>query len=365
MAPLEPWEKVLVSQKFFETVHGRMTCIDCHGGQESAEKEVAHTGLIVSPDRDAQEQCGFCHGTQTANFDESLHASLGGYWTVLNARSLPEAHPALEAAFGNHCASCHTTCGDCHISQPDSVGGGLLDGHVFVQSPPMTRTCTACHGSRVGAEYLGKHEGIPGDVHFRQGRMRCTSCHTGDEMHATPAENASHRYAGEQMPACTTCHAQVGASDDPIRQHTIHQDILSCQVCHSVAYTSCDGCHVAISQKTGNPFFETEADYLTFFIGRNARQSDERPYEYVVVRHVPVAQTSFEYYGDNLLANFNALPTWAYATPHNIQRVTPQNETCNSCHGNAAIFLTEDKVKPEEIEANRPVIINRIPPLVP
>ena len=52
----------------------------------------------------------------------------------------------------------------------------------------------------------------------------------------------------------------------------------------------------------------------------------------------------------------------AYATPHNIQLQTPQNETCGSCHGNAEIFLTEDKVNPEELEANRDVIVESVPP---
>jgi hypothetical protein len=62
-----------------------------------------------------------------------------------------------------------------------------------------------------------------------------------------------------------------------------------------------------------------------------------------------------------VLPDFNALPTWAYATPHNVQLNTPQAETCNACHGNPDLFLTADKVRPEEIEANLPVIV----PLVP
>lgn len=359
MAPLEPWEKVLVSQDFMNTAHGSASCIDCHAGQQAETKDAAHEGMIADPSADSQ-QCAKCHADQANNFDESMHASLKGYWTVLDTRSTPENHPQLEEAFGNHCASCHTTCGDCHISQPDSVGGGLLNGHNFEKTPPMTRTCTACHGSRVGAEYLGKHEDIPGDVHFRQARMNCVSCHEGTDMH-TAQEGADHRYAGAQMPACTDCHAQIGASGDTTVQHTIHQDKLSCQVCHSVEYTSCDGCHVAVSEETGNPFYKTEGDYLTFFIGRNPRQDENRPYEYVPVRHVPVAQTSFEFYGENLLPNFNALPTWAYATPHNIQRITPQNSDCKNCHGSPDLFLTADKVKPEELDANQPVIVEEVP----
>ena len=96
-------------------------------------------------------------------------------------------------------------------------------------------------------------------------------------------------------------------------------------------------------------------------IGKNPLESYDRPYEYVTLRHVPVAGDSFAYYGEDLLANFDALPTWTYTTPHNIQRNTPQTESCDACHGNADLFLTVDKVYPEEVEANLPVIVDSIP----
>jgi thiosulfate/3-mercaptopyruvate sulfurtransferase len=259
-----------------------------------------------------------------------------------------------------HCDSCHTTCGDCHISQPSSVGGGLLDGHTFKARGSMTRTCTACHGSRVGNEYLGKNEDLMGDVHFRQGRMVCADCHTAADLHGEANPGATTRYDGPQIPACADCHPEAVAGGSSIQQHNIHQDRLSCQVCHSISYKSCDGCHTERDAE-GRAFFETDGSYMTFLIGRNIYQSEDRPYDYVPVRHVPIAEDSFAYYGEDLLTNFDALPTWAYATPHNIQRVTPQNSSCDSCHGNAEIFLTIDKVYPNEIEANQAVIVTEIP----
>jgi hypothetical protein len=128
-----------------------------------------------------------------------------------------------------------------------------------------------------------------------------------------------------------------------------------------VTYTSCDGCHVAVSETSGNPFFETQATYMTFLIGRNPNPTEERPYKYVPVRHVPVAPTSYQFYGENLLTNFDSLPTWVYTTPHNIQRNTPQNASCEACHTNPEIFLTADKVQPFELNANRAVIVGSAP----
>ena len=100
---------------------------------------------------------------------------------------------------------------------------------------------------------------------------------------------------------------------------------------------------------------------MAFKIGRNPLQSEDRPWAYVPVRHVPVDPESFAYYGEDLLPNFDALPTWKYATPHNIQRNTPQTETCDACHDNAEFFLTAEDVRPEEREANKDVIVEEVP----
>jgi thiosulfate/3-mercaptopyruvate sulfurtransferase len=373
---LEPWEKVIGDAETYpDTVHGQIACQACHGGVQSADKAVAHEGLIPNPSNDPEANCGECHPDVVAMNETNLHTNLDGYWTVLNQRTAPEDHETIVQMFGNHCNTCHASCGECHVSQPNLVGGGLIDGHNFSRTPSMTRNCTACHGSRVGNEYLGKHEDLRPDVHFRQGRMSCVDCHTSHEMHGQPAEcetchtgpeavsvaPADHRYDGVQSPRCETCHTTVAIGQDDITMHQQHGGDLSCQVCHSISYTSCDGCHVAISETTGNPFYATDGSYLTFKIGRNPRQSYDRPYEYVILRHVPVAADSFAFYGDDLLPNLSDLPTWVYATPHNIQRETPQTESCGACHGNADLFLTIDDIAPEEIEANLAVIVDAVP----
>ena len=225
----------------------------------------------------------------------------------------------------------------------------------------MQSNCTACHGSRVGDEYMGKNEGVPGDVHWTKEGMTCSACHT-DALHGT-GEQMANRY---QSPSaqCEDCHEDVWQDTEGNPQHEQHVGDLSCNVCHATSYKNCYSCHVAVNDK-GVPYYATEPSEMHFKIGINTLRSREKPYKYVVLRHPPTNPDVFEFYGSNLLPEFDALPTWKYATPHNIQLHTPQNESCDACHGNEALFLTEDDLSPDEIKANQGVIVPEIPSPVP
>ena len=361
MTPMEPWERVWIdAEAFGQDIHSYINCTDCHGGEAVDDFELAHEGqverVVTNP-----EVCGRCHvDVGPAQYD-SLHNTLAGYDTALYERSTPENHPALDEMQANHCTECHATCGDCHVSQPTSVGGGLVSGHDFEASPSMSRQCTACHGSRVKNEYYGANEGIPSDVHFRA-RMDCMECHTADAMHGMGAAGEqTSRYDGSPDPGCLDCHDDIEMGEDAdsdIEMHTAHDEYdLACQVCHSTTYTNCVNCHVEQTDD-GIPFYTVEEHYLGFYIGLNANRSEERPYEYVPVRHVPIDPDSFSFYGEDLLPNFDDRPTWAYATPHNIQRITPQTESCASCHDNREIFLTSRTVDRAERRANQDVLVD-------
>lgn len=361
MPPLEAWERVLVSQAAVsEDVHASIPCTQCHGGSDVADFAAAHEGIVVDPSDAPSQVCSTCHSEIQQAANGSLHMTLAGYDTALYMRSIPENHPALEEMEANHCNNCHATCGQCHISQPTSAGGGLLEGHEFVQKPPLTRTCTGCHGSRVRNEYTGRNEGYPADVHFAQARMACVDCHGADEMHGVGLENVTHRYDGTRTPKCEVCHADAIGADSTVQQHTLHGDKVACQVCHSVEYKNCASCHVQRNED-GVRFYTIDPSWMDFQIGLNTNPTEERPWSYVLVRHVPVDPQSFEFYGADLLPNFSARPTWLEATPHNIQRNTPQTSSCDNCHGSAELFLTEGDVLPEELGANQSVIVRELP----
>jgi hypothetical protein len=356
---VERWELVyLYNPAFLETVHGRYGCINCHGGTgDTLLVEVAHMGLVAEPS--AAGLCGDCHAREVSTAENSLHASVAGYRTVLLARIDPDKTTLLDTMIGNHCEPCHTaTCGQCHVSRAAPLGGGLVAGHLFEHTPPIDLTCAGCHDSRIDDEYRGQVG--TGDVHWGQGEMLCTACHDLRDFHGSP-EARLHRYDGPPNPDCQAsgCHPDV-AENDGIAQHgSSHLRNLSCQACHSTAYQNCFGCH--LEMKDGVPGYTLESTRMTFKIGRNPLQDRYRPWKYVPLRHAPIARDSFSHYGQDLLTQFDALPTWKYATPHTVQRITPQNRSCNACHGNASVFLTAADIAPDELKANRQVIVEQIP----
>lgn len=361
MAEREPWELVWIDGETYEQdIHSMINCTSCHLGQSVDDMELAHEGMVSSPTADPVSTCGQCHPAITEASVNSLHYTLAGYDTAVYSRTVPEDHPVVEEMESYHCNSCHATCGDCHVSQPASVGGGLIEGHAFQREPSMFQNCTACHGSRINDEYRGLTSGHA-DVHYTS-RMTCIACHTGDEMHGMDMVDVNHRYDGGEEPSCISCHEdQVGVGSG-ILQHELHgTESMSCQTCHSIEYNNCINCHVEQSDD-GIPFFSVESYSLDFAIGKNALISAERPWEYVTLRHVPIDHESFSYYGIEL-TNYDNRSTWLYSTPHNIQRNTPQTESCTSCHYNDEIFLTADRVAPEELAANAAVIVEGAPPL--
>jgi thiosulfate/3-mercaptopyruvate sulfurtransferase len=153
----------------------------------------------------------------------------------------------------------------------------------------------------------------------------------------------------------------VEGGQDGVPQHAMHGEKVACQVCHSAGpYKSCFNCHVGKDDQ-GLAYFKTDPSQMTFKIGLNPLKSDERPWDYVLVRHAPTARDTFAFYGDNLLPDYDNVPTWKYAAVHNVQRNTPQNQECNNCHGQTNLFLTADDVASDELEANKDAIVTEVP----
>jgi thiosulfate/3-mercaptopyruvate sulfurtransferase len=358
--PLAPHERIFVDSDITEDEnHGDIPCNKCHGGDPNDPNwKTAHKGVVKDPTYpDPERACGECHEEITRHYKKSLHVTLKPFRLITFKRSGKAGGTLrkINTAYKNHCAGCHSSCGQCHISRPNSVHGGLLEGHLFQKKPPMKLVCTACHGSRIGKEFFGENRGMKPDIHHQK-YMKCHKCHTGAEMHGD-GKDYPHRYAVENGPKCVNCHKKIyekGADNAKI--HNTHRDKASCYVCHSQPYKNCSSCHVSLG-KNRKPKFKTDPSWMTFKIGLNPLKSTKRPEKFVTLRHITVSPTTYKYYGVKKLKNFDALPTWKMATPHNIRRKTEQNSSCNSCHGNSSLFLLEKDVKKSEVKANRKVIV--------
>ncbi|MEA2102536.1 MAG: multiheme c-type cytochrome, partial [Thermodesulfobacteriota bacterium] len=380
MAPLEPYERVYVNLDFIEEdVHGEISCEVCHKGNPGAEDaKEAHKGIITDPTYpDPSKTCGQCHADITSKNSTNLHATLAPFKRKILRRASkdPKIQDRIEHAMGKNCMTCHSSCGQCHVSRPASVDGGLIDGHMFQKTPPVETNCTSCHGSRIDKEFFGKNPGVPADVHHKKHQMGCKECHSGDEMHGS-GKDAFDMFAVENRSRCEDCHKDSAASaqkDDkpniktgkPLSNpaHAIHKDKVSCQVCHSVPYKNCFNCHVGENKK-GEGYFKVDPSKMGFKIGKNTHPSTDRPEKYVCVRHVPINSGLFDFYVKDALVDIDKFPTWKMTTPHNIQLKTPQNETCLACHDNEEILLTEkDDMEQWEIKANRDVFVSPGPDL--
>ena len=352
---MEVWEKVLLTDAgFLTSVHNEHGCTSCHGGaDDAATKDAAHDGLVASPSQQPEIYCISCHSVVTGSDSRSVHRTFKGIDDMLGRRSgwtFDRDHPQYGEKYEKQCAKCHTSCGQCHVSRPASAGGGLLEGHKFKISPSSIYNCTACHGSRVGEEYLGQRPGYAADVHWNPNAMQCTACHDADEMHASGSQYKK-RYDVAQMPQCEECHADKATSNV---FHTEHWDELQCNVCHSQEYKNCYNCHAGTGLE--------EPSSLGLKIGLNPIPSPRRDAEYVLLRHIPVDPTTFSDWGLSL-TTFDALPTWKYASPHNIRRITPQTDSSGlancyaACHENSALFLRASDLRPYEVAANQGVIV--------
>ncbi|MCD4692802.1 MAG: hypothetical protein K8R79_07805 [Calditrichales bacterium] len=389
---MEPWEKVYINiskVSSFEDVDDHfesLSCVDCHDGNANMpnSKEKAHIGLIKDPSEMVSESnsCAGsgCHSDKVGTYKSSLHQNVWGMKKAVAVRagalSLSEC-PALQEGFRGECNNCHATCGDCHISRPNSVGKGFISSHKFKVKPDQTNNCLACHGSRIAHDFLGG-TGRSKDAHAKMG-YDCMTCHTGDEMHGSATEE-TNRYNYENAASCedAMCHIEAGDTLDIANiYHSKHWDDLSCFVCHAQKYNNCAGCHVNDGWKTDPVYQENNPDE-NFKIGLNPLPSHSR-FKYATLRHAPIATDTYDNWeGVGALTNYDVMPTWKYTTPHSIKRFTARTDTLlsdttrvkcwESCHikgdeitRNKEFFLFGDYIHenwPSEENANISVIVD-------
>ena len=163
----------------------------------------------------------------------------------------------------------------------------MIWGHRFKKTPNPFRKCTACHGSRIGAEFKGENSGIAADVHFKKGN-NCSLCHGANELHGAAGE---HRYEIDQRgKLCKGCHDQVGAPADPVTMHGATSSRVRSATPSPIR---------TATNATVGPGVQKPSQF-DFRIGRNPRQGQRYPQTYVVLRHVPVVPQTYAAYDATL-----------------------------------------------------------------
>jgi hypothetical protein len=348
----EPYDRVFMGGTGYEDYkknnHYAIGCTGCHNGTDkTADKQLAHSGNFIShPSMYAEEKCGTCHQSIVNNFKTSIHQGMGQKRKVCIRSGLSgytdfDKLPAHQQdGYNKNCATCHASCGNCHIVRPAIGGGGLAKGHAFTKTPDMVNVCVTCHVSRGGHAYLGVASGTQPDVHLKKMNYKCTQCHNGEELHGD-GKMVDQRYAYSKLPKCITCHPGL---DNKNTYHTMHYKTFNCQTCHSQNYNNCGSCHIH-GKGARVP------SYMGFKIASNPIPAIKTDYKYALVRRTLAAPDNWIEYGVANYSNFNALPTYNYATPHNILRWTNRTQVAegNSCYANCHVRSDGSNVLNKEL----------------
>ncbi len=340
---VEPHDRVYLEEDGFAAFeassHGDLGCTECHNGVDgTADKAEAHSGDFVKwPSWDNLESCSGCHTETVASHENSIHFNGWGQKRsqVLRAgveefHLLPEG---IQTGYEQNCATCHASCGSCHVNRPPAGGGGLMNGHAF-EAPEMRDNCTACHSSRGGHAYYGVGTGTQPDVHLTEAGFDCMACHSTHELHGGDGTVVEQRYAMPELPSCDDCHTDLRRSND---YHSVHMNDLNCHACHAQAYNTCGSCHV------GGEGARIHS-HQSFKIGMNPIPEIKPGPNFVTVRRTPAAPDSWSVFGVDALSNFDAKPIYNYTTPHNILRWTERTQVAEgeSCYANCHIIQEGD-----------------------
>jgi len=373
----EPFDRVYMGgegyAEYKKSVHYGISCSECHNGNDNTnDKTKAHSGNFIShPSAVPEISCGGCHSEIVEKFKTSIHNGMGqkrkvairsGFAGSDDFDKLP-AHQI--EGYNKNCATCHGSCGNCHVVRPKIGGGGLATGHMFTKTPDMVGVCVSCHSSRGGHAYMGVASGTVPDVHLSRAGFKCTRCHTGTELHGDGVA-VEQRYAYDKLPKCSDCHSTGSNSN---AYHTAHYSSFNCQVCHSQKYNNCGSCHI---HGTGARI----PSYMDFEIAVNPIPDLKPGFEFSLVRRTLAAPDNWKEYDVPQYSNFDALPTFNYTTPHNILKWTErttviEGSACyTSCHIrneggvliNKNLYLFQENLNSWELNATTQITVdNKLP----
>jgi hypothetical protein len=186
---------------FGASMHGPLSCIDCHADLSKAE--LPHEPKL------ARVQCASCHDDIGGKYHDSIHA-----WAKEKA-GLTAAAPACADCHGTHDIKAHT------------------DKASRVYRDTVPATCGGCH-TGIRQQYdKGIHAAAleQGDAHAPV----CVDCHTTHSIQRADTD----KYRLSVTAECGTCHSQVV---DSFRR-TFHGKVTEMGFTRVAACADCHGAH--------------------------------------------------------------------------------------------------------------------------
>lgn len=367
--------------------HGELACLDCHSKpQGDATTPTWHVKIQTDPTADGGEVCASCHGQDMIDsFKASLHFTMNGVAKGLCERleQTPEAQPLFDDVFYEPqmymgCNTCHATCGQCHVSNPNIVGGGLLNSHSFGK-PEAESSCNPCH-------YENSEYHLEVDVHATKHNMSCVDCHTDPvEFHGRPVSELKEgklHYKGPEsnetgliepdmksgivQVTCVQCH------EDKTQNHPVegvdHFSKMECFACHTMPYANCFGCHDGEKPEYIGAWGNGDPDTLNVKLGLSIPADPTS--KLTTLNHVGMTEGAF---GEGApvvdTQNPETKAMWKPFAAHFIttkpfvsDAAKASGNTCDNCHdGNLDIFL---RVENLDLGGNDPVSeINWVVPI--
>lgn len=335
-------------------------CTSCHVANSAGQAACGHCHVSVpttagggflaghrfqaTPSMD--RNCTACHGSRVKDEYYGLNGALLAR-NLQYAAAIPADSPLRGVTLA---PDVHKTagmaCNDCHAGT-EMHGQGVTagDDRYLVDGTPKCETCHPANAAFTGATFMH------GAAHVSQ--LDCRVCHA------------------QPYKSCYGCHTDVTATDvaffsnngtDPTRAaRTLTSPAWSAATTYAKgAFVVYQGASYVSLQAGNLNHLPDEAGsawwaigyvagdaQMQFRAGLNPRFGEAGQKRYAVLRHVPVDEDVFRYSGANavsgLIPNLTAAPTWRYATPHSIARVTPIQASCNNCHAAAyaGFWLTD------------------------
>jgi hypothetical protein len=323
-------------------------CGQCHVSVPEGAGGGLVSGHRIRRTPDTVNNCTACHGSRVKDeymgLNNALHARNVQYsaeMAAVDPNAATTLVPDVHSTRGMGCVSCHPA------SEMHGVG---VAADIDRYGVTGRLQCTSCHPDLAGTSAYhrsGHLSKMACQVCHSQPYKSCFSCHTQESgtgaayftSNGTDPTRAARRVVPAAWSSATTYAAGVYVTYAAAEYRSLQASNTN---------------HVP--DEAGSAWWTAATAPLpagdaliTFRAGLNPKFGLEPgAKKYAVLRHVPVDADVFTYDEEGtpmpgLIPDLSALPTWKYATPHNIVRQTAITSSCDNCHGAgyASFWLTD------------------------